>query len=165
MQPIFSYCYESPIGTIQINFKGALICGLSFIKGTENNVSQEKPLPQIIKKCKKQLDDYFGGKLFHFNLDFEQEGTVFQQKVWNELLKIEYGRTETYLSLSKRLGNTKVIRAAGTANGKNRIAIIVPCHRIIGSNGSLVGYSGELWRKKWLLDHEAKYANGVQSLF
>lgn len=90
---------------------------------------------------------------------------MFQEKVWQELLKIAPGQTISYMQLSKRLGDVKAIRAVGTANGKNTVAIIVPCHRVIGSNGDLVGYGGELWRKKWLLDHEAKYSNGVQTLF
>ncbi len=100
---------------------------------------------------------------FHFPI--QQQGTDFQQKVWAELTRISAGKTISYLELSKRLGNTKTIRAAGTANGKNNIAIAVPCHRVIGSNGSLVGYAGGLWRKKWLLNHEAKYCNGQQLLF
>ena len=85
--------------------------------------------------------------------------------MWEQLLKINYGKTISYLELSKRVGDAKAIRAVGTTNGKNQIAIIVPCHRVIGSDGSLTGYAGELWRKKWLLEHEGKYANGVQTLF
>ncbi|RYF79998.1 MAG: methylated-DNA--[protein]-cysteine S-methyltransferase [Chitinophagaceae bacterium] len=102
---------------------------------------------------------------FQFKLPIKQAGTTFQQQVWKALQDIGPGKTISYLKLSKQLGNAKAIRAVGTANGKNNIAIIVPCHRVIGSNGSLVGYSGELWRKQWLLQHEAKYLQGVQSLF
>ena len=94
-----------------------------------------------------------------------QVGTEFQQSVWNELARIPYGRTISYHELSKRIGNTKAIRAVGSANGNNNICIIVPCHRVIGSNGDLVGYGGDLWRKKWLLEHEGKTVNGVQTLF
>ena len=119
----------------------------------------------VIQKCIKQLDEYFSGSRRSFDLDLLPGGTPFQQSVWSELQKITYGRTISYLTLSKRLGNVKAIRAVGTANGRNPIAIIVPCHRVIGSNGALVGYAGDIWRKKWLLGHEAKYANGVQMLF
>jgi len=108
---------------------------------------------------------YFAGRLFSFDLLLDQPGTDFQHKVWAELCHIKYGKTISYLELSKRLGNTKAIRAAGTANGRNNIAIIVPCHRVIGSDGTLVGYAGSLWRKKWLLGHEARFGNGVQTLF
>ena len=123
------------------------------------------PKSEIIKACISQLDEYFVGKGFEFDLKLLQPGTPFQQDVWEGLQKIKYGNTLSYLSFSKQLGNAKAIRAVGTANGKNNIAIIVPCHRIIGSNGSLVGYAGELWRKKWLLNHEAKFAHGLQTLF
>ena len=92
-------------------------------------------------------------------------GSAFQQKVWNELTAIPFGRTISYLELSRRLGDSKAIRAAAAANGRNNVAIIVPCHRVIGSNNKLVGYAGGLWRKKWLLEHEAKLAHGVQTLF
>jgi methylated-DNA-[protein]-cysteine S-methyltransferase len=113
----------------------------------------------------QQLDEYFAGQRIEFDLQVTQTGTSFQQTVWNELCNIPYGKTISYLELSKRIGNVKAIRAVGTANGTNHVSIIVPCHRVIGSNGSLVGYGGDLWRKKWLLEHEAKYAFGVQTLF
>ena len=100
-----------------------------------------------------------------FDLPMNQKGTEFQQKVWAALLNIKAGNAISYLILSKRLGDVKAIRAVGTANGRNNISIIVPCHRVIGSNGTLVGYGGDVWRKQWLLEHEAKYTNGVQSLF
>ncbi len=98
-------------------------------------------------------------------LPLKQEGTEFQQKVWSELIKIPYGKTISYLQLAQRLGDVKSIRAAASANGRNKLNIIVPCHRVIGSDGSLVGYGGGLPRKKWLLEHENKYANGVSLLF
>jgi methylated-DNA-[protein]-cysteine S-methyltransferase len=91
--------------------------------------------------------------------------TVFQQEVWKELMNIPFGKTISYHELSKRIKNIKAIRAVGAANGNNSIAIIVPCHRVIGRNGDLVGYAGDLWRKQWLLEHEAKLENGVQMLF
>ena len=98
-------------------------------------------------------------------MPIHQEGTPFQTKVWHELLNIPYGKTISYLELSRRLGDTKVVRAAASANGKNNISIIVPCHRVIGANRDLVGYGGGLWRKRWLLALENRIANGVQTLF
>jgi methylated-DNA-[protein]-cysteine S-methyltransferase len=98
-------------------------------------------------------------------LPIHQEGTDFQQKVWHELMNIPFGKTISYQEMSRRLGDPKVIRAAASANGKNHVSIIVPCHRVIGSNRELVGYGGGLWRKKWLLEHENKIAHGVQTLF
>jgi len=102
-------------------------------------------------------------KIFDLRLNFS--GSTFQRTVWSELMNIPYGKNISYLTLSKRIENVGAIRAVGTANGCNKICIVVPCHRVIGSDGSLVGYGGELWRKKWLLDHEAKFEHGVQELF
>ncbi|MBL0356810.1 MAG: methylated-DNA--[protein]-cysteine S-methyltransferase [Chitinophagaceae bacterium] len=123
-----------------------------------------KPHP-LIQQCILQLQEYFEGKRKTFDLPLQQKGSAFQQNVWAQLLNISYGKTISYLELSKRVGDVKAIRAVGTANGKNQLAIIIPCHRVIGSDGSLTGYAGELWRKKWLLEHEGKFANGVQTLF
>ena len=163
--------YKSPVGVLEIRGTGSSISAVLFVnswkgaKINEDELSFVKPKSIIVKNCFKQLDEYFKGKRTEFNIHTAQVGTEFQQSVWQELEKIPYGRTISYHELSKRIGNVKAIRAVGTANGNNSICIIVPCHRVIGSNGSLIGYGGELWRKKWLLDHEAKYANGVQTLF
>lgn len=102
-----------------------------------------------------QITQYFENKLKKFNLPLVLVGTEFQKSVWEALLLIPFGKTETYLSLTKRLGNVKAIRAVAAANAANKMAIIVPCHRIIGSDGALVGYAGGLWRKDWLLNHES----------
>jgi len=163
--------YQSPIGTLEIRSTGNAISAILFInswkgaKINETDISFVKPKSTVLKKCFKELDEYFAGKRRNFLIHTEQVGTEFQQKVWKELMNIPYGRTISYLELSKRIGDTKAIRAVGTANGNNSICIVVPCHRVIGSNGDLVGYGGDLWRKKWLLEHEGKYANGVQTLF
>ena len=152
--------YKSPIGALEIRSAGSAISDVLFVnswKGAKVNEAElnfVKPKSAIIRSCIKQLDEYFAGKR-----------TEFQQQVWKELCLIPYGRTISYLELSKRIGNVKAIRAVGTANGNNSVSIIVPCHRVIGSNGELVGYGGDLWRKKWLLDLENKVANGVQTLF
>lgn len=121
--------------------------------------------PKHLADCEIQLCEYFAGNRSKFDIPISQKGTPFQEKVWEALLHIPYGRTVSYLELSKRIGDVKAIRAVGTTNGKNQVAIIVPCHRVIGSNGDLTGYAGELWRKRWLLEHEAKWSGGVQTLF
>lgn len=156
---------KSPIGILQITAEEHCISGINFLDDTEKMKLSFNTQNALLKICIRQLNDYFSGKNVHFQIPIQQPGTEFQQKVWAELCHIKPGQTISYLTLSKNLGNTKAIRAAGTANGKNNIAIVVPCHRVIGSNGSLVGYGGGLWRKKWLLDHEAKYCNGQQELF
>lgn len=163
--------YQSPIGALEIRSTGSAISDVLFVnswkgaKVDETGLSFVKPKSSIIKSCIKQLDEYFAGVRTGFNLHMAQTGTGFQQQVWKELCNIPYGRTISYLELSKRIGNVKAIRAVGTANGNNSISIIVPCHRVIGRNGELVGYGGDLWRKKWLLEHENKVVNGVQTLF
>lgn len=163
--------YQSPLGALEIRSTGSAISEILFVnswKGAKINeaeLSFVKPKSAIIKSCIKQLDEYFAGKRTEFTVHIAQVGTEFQQQVWTELCKIPYGRTISYMELSKRIGNVKAIRAVGTANGNNSICIIVPCHRVIGSNGELVGYGGDLWRKKWLLEHENKVANGVLTLF
>ena len=163
--------YQSPLGILEIRSAGTAISDVLFVnsrKGATINESEIKiikPECAAIKTCVKQLNEYFAGTRTEFNIHMLQSGTAFQQSVWAALCNIPYGRTISYLELSKRIGNVKAIRAVGTANGNNSICIIVPCHRVIGSNGDLIGYSGDLWRKKWLLEHEGKIANGVQTLF
>lgn len=164
-----SIYYNSPVGVLEINCSGNDITQVRFLHKDrghpEENIQLNSKMSPTLKNCVDQLDDYFSGKLFDFKLSLAREGTSFQQQVWGALVKIPYGRTTSYMALSRSIGNEKAIRAVGTANGKNNIAIIVPCHRVIGSNGTLTGYGGGLWRKQWLLEHEAKFANGVQTLF
>ena len=112
-----------------------------------------------------ELMEYFAGKRTAFSVAIHQEGTEFQQKVWKELYEIPFGKTLSYADLAKKLGDPKCIRAAAAANGKNKIAMIVPCHRIIGTDQSLVGYAWGKARKRWLLQHEFRLAHGVQTLF
>lgn len=119
--------------------------------------------PSYLKQGISQLQEYFQGQRTKFSLQLNPEGTPFQKKVWRELLKIPYGKTRTYLDQAKIVGDPKAIRAIASANGKNPLWIVVPCHRIIGSDGSLTGYAGGLWRKQWLLNHESP--NKQQSLF
>jgi len=120
-------------------------------------------IPESLQDCVYQLQDYFEGKREQFDLKLNPQGTDFQQTVWKQLQTIPYGKSMSYLELSKQLGDVKAIRAVANANGKNPIWIIIPCHRVIGSDGSLTGYAGGLARKQWLLNHENPYKQ--QSLF
>jgi methylated-DNA-[protein]-cysteine S-methyltransferase len=104
---------------------------------------------------REQLDAYFAGELGAFDLDVDPQGTPFQRRVWDELRRIPFGETISYSELARRLGDPKLVRAVGVANGRNPISIVIPCHRVIGADGSLVGYGGGLERKRWLLEHEA----------
>ena len=138
--------------------------GFTEIQGDENGISKihvmnedveiSTKIPKELKEAVLQLQDYFDGKRTTFTFPLNPSGTDFQKKVWQELLHIPFGKTCSYLELSKKLGDAKAIRAVASANGKNPLWIVVPCHRVIGTNGSLTGYAGGLWRKKWLLEHE-----------
>lgn len=152
--------YKTPIGTAKIVGNEN---GISAITVIDNAIDTSTNIPTVLQKCVQQLDEYFSGKRTDFSVKLHPKGTVFQQKVWNELQNIPYGKTRSYLEQSKKLGDAKAIRAVASANGKNPIWIVIPCHRVIGSNGSLTGYAGGLWRKKWLLEHENP--SPQQSLF
>jgi methylated-DNA-[protein]-cysteine S-methyltransferase len=161
----FYYNYFlSPLGEIEIRYTADKIFAFEFIEQDAQKKIQS-PQNEISKEAVRQLQMYFDGSLKQFNLALQLEGTVFQQKVWLELLKIEYGKTISYLQLAKQLGDEKCIRAAASANGKNPFGIIIPCHRVIGSNGSLTGYAGGIHRKQWLLEHEAKISGSHYKLF
>jgi methylated-DNA-[protein]-cysteine S-methyltransferase len=112
-------------------------------------------IPDCLKECVSQLKEYFNNTRKEFDLKLNPLGTDFQQRVWNELLNISYGKTRSYMEQTKKLGDVKAIRAVASANGKNPLWIVIPCHRVIGSDGSLTGYASGLWRKKWLLEHES----------
>jgi methylated-DNA-[protein]-cysteine S-methyltransferase len=137
--------------------------GIAAITGDVHGVSEitvleegevSAQIPDFLQEAVQQLQEYFDAKRKHFTFKLNPKGTDFQQKVWNALLDIPFGKTRTYLEQSKFLGDPKAIRAVASANGKNPLWIVVPCHRVIGSDGSLTGYAGGLWRKKWLLEHE-----------
>lgn len=165
MQELYYTYYESPIGLLKIGGTDHYISEVSFIDNNEQIAHGEPGLSDMIHYCTEQLIEYFTGRRKVFNLPIHQEGTDFQQKVWSQLLAVPFGKTASYLDMAKKLGDAKAVRAIAAANGKNQIAIIVPCHRIIGSDKSLVGYSGGMWRKKWLLQHEFRINNGIQTLF
>jgi len=161
----YSTYYHSPVGLLKISGTPGYISEVSFHDTTQKTAGRKKQLPPLFIQCIEQLIQYFNGQRRQFELPLNQPGTPFQQEVWGELMQIPFGKTISYLELARRTGDTKATRAVANANGKNNIAIIVPCHRVIGSNKELVGYAGGLWRKKWLLEHEAKVAYGVQTLF
>ncbi|MBD1259925.1 methylated-DNA--[protein]-cysteine S-methyltransferase [Maribacter polysiphoniae] len=137
--------------------------GLASVSILNEDVGTTTIIPEVLEDAVYQLQEYFSGQREAFSLTLNAEGTDFQKKVWTELLEIPYGKTISYLALSKKLGDAKAIRAVAAANGKNPLWIIVPCHRVIGSDGSLTGYAGGLHRKKWLLNHESPAKQ--QSLF
>ncbi|MRX64219.1 methylated-DNA--[protein]-cysteine S-methyltransferase [Maribacter luteus] len=147
--------------------------GIAKLEGDENGVSSitvidgdippSDVIPEVLDDAVYQLQEYFEGKRQAFSLTLNPEGTDFQKKVWDALLQIPFGKTISYLQLSKTLGDPKAIRAVASANGKNPLWIVIPCHRVIGSDGSLTGYAGGIHRKKWLLAHESPAKQ--QSLF
>lgn len=156
--PAISY-FKSPLGTIELKHSGKGISSLIFV----DQQIPETPHAGIFDDCKKQLKEYFEGVLTEFNLELDLQGTEFQLKIWRELMNIKYGRIMTYADIARKISDMKSIRAVGKANGSNPVSIIVPCHRVVGSDGSLTGYAGGFWRKKWLLEHEQK--NAQLSLF
>lgn len=146
--------------------------GIAEITGDENGVSvitiqdtgtPSTEIPTVLREAAAQLNDYFDGTRIDFSFKLNPAGTDFQRKVWQELLNIPFGKTVSYMDITKKLGDVKAIRAVASANGKNPLWIVVPCHRVIGTDGSLTGYAGGLWRKKWLLEHESPTSQ--QSLF
>ncbi|WP_416445490.1 methylated-DNA--[protein]-cysteine S-methyltransferase [Leeuwenhoekiella sp. A16] len=143
---------NTELGTIEIKGDDSGLLSVIFL---DDEYSQSLTVPACLQEAYSQLEEYFDGKRQDFRLKLTPQGTVFQQKVWKELENIPFGKTTSYLDMAKQLGDPKVIRAAASANGKNPISIIIPCHRVIGSNQSLTGYAGGLWRKKWLLAHES----------
>jgi methylated-DNA-[protein]-cysteine S-methyltransferase len=144
--------YKTPLGTAEIVGDNN---GIQSISVTEEDVKFSKKIPNWSKNCIEQLDEYFNGTRKKFDLKLNPQGTDFQKKVWDELLNIPFGKSRTYLQQTKQIGDPKAIRAVASANGKNPIWIIIPCHRVIGSDGSLTGYASGIWRKKWLLEHES----------
>ena len=165
--PVLTKYYESPIGTIEIAATEQTITLILFAE------AEKKPSPlntasetsnAIIETCCTQLDEYFTGTRKDFDLPLAQEGTTFQQKIWTYLPSIPFGETLSYKDLAIATGDVLAIRAVANCNANNRICIVVPCHRIVGTDGSLTGYAGDLWRKKWLLQHELKHSGKQQPL-
>jgi methylated-DNA-[protein]-cysteine S-methyltransferase len=155
--------FSSPIGLIEITGNEEGIATIYFVDERKN---YSKKIHDSLKECVYQLEEYFKGLRKEFGIKLNPKGTDFQKSVWTQLSTLPYGRTVSYLDISKMLGNVNATRAVGNANGSNPISIIVPCHRVIGENGKLTGYSGGIWRKEWLLNHEKSLTFGKQtSLF
>ena len=150
--------YFSPLGWIEIQASADAVTSLVFCDERKDDECNDSP---ILAECVRQLDDYFAGRLTKFNVPVKQKGTGFQQNVWNVLTGIPFGKTVSYGDVAKILNNPRAVRAVGAANGQNKVWIIVPCHRVIGADGSLTGYAGGLERKKWLLDHETKTVSTI----
>jgi methylated-DNA-[protein]-cysteine S-methyltransferase len=146
--------YASPVGDLIIESKEDKITVVNFL----NDKKQEEIMTPVIEQCITELDEYFYEGRKFFTVEIQLLGSEFQLKVWNELLNIPYGKTASYLDIAIQLGDINTIRAVGLANGQNPIAIIVPCHRVIGKNGDLVGYGGGLDKKVWLLQHEGAFS-------
>lgn len=153
----FTSYHLSPLGTIEIKANDTHLLSVLFV----DKIAIESP-NALTKLCIDQLEEYFNKKRTVFELPYHFEGTEFQQKIWSTLLKIPFGRTWSYKDLATKTGKAGSVRAVGTANGQNKFLLVVPCHRVIGADGNLVGYAGELWRKKWLLDFEQGDKNGKQ---
>lgn len=148
--------YQSEIGLIKITGEDEYIVSLEFV---ENKTTYNAAIPDTLKECVNQLDEYFKGKRKEFSLKLKLEGTDFQKLVWNELQKIPYGKTVSYQDIATAIGKKRAVRAVGSANGKNKIAIVIPCHRVISSDGNIGGYGGGVWRKEWLIKHEKSFNN------
>ena len=148
------YCYETQLGKIVLTENGKAITRLIFSEVLpEGVINKETPL---LKKASQQLDEYFSGQRQSFDLPLQPQGTDFQQKVWKALQEIRYGEVCSYKAIAQAIGNEKACRAVGGANNRNPISIIIPCHRVIGANGDLVGYGGGIELKKQLLALEKK---------
>lgn len=151
----------SPIGPIRLTARGDALTGVFMLKhkyGPEGFPDEERGQSPLLTDAARQVAAYFEGSLRDFDLPLAPEGSEFQRQVWAELRRIPFGETTSYLALAKRLGDARQVRAVGSANGRNPISIIIPCHRVVGTDGSLVGYGGGLERKRWLLDHEMRVA-------
>ena len=151
MEKIFFY--ETPVGKLCVGEEDGVIVRTTWSKIPTEYILEET---ELILQCKMQLDEYFRGERKTFDLPLAPKGTDFQKKVWNALQKIPYGETKTYGEIAAAVGNPKAARAVGMANNKNPIGIIIPCHRVVGANGKLVGYAGGMDKKEWLLQLERK---------
>lgn len=145
---------KSPLGFTKIMGDKNGVASVTILNSIEKITTS---IPEALEDCVFQLTEYFEGSRKQFSLKLNPEGTTFQKKVWKQLKQIPFGKTISYLELSKQLGDVKAIRAVANANGKNPLWILIPCHRVIGTNGSLTGYAGGLQRKQWLLEHESPF--------
>ncbi len=155
METVFIH---TPVGVLKVEGDQEGLAAVTFI---DEDIPKSNIIPEVLEDAVCQIQEYFAKKRDTFSLVLNPSGTEFQKKVWTKLVEIPYGKTASYMAMAQKLGDPKVIRAAASANGKNPISIIIPCHRVIGSDGSLTGYAGGLHRKKWLLEHESPVTQGV----
>jgi methylated-DNA-[protein]-cysteine S-methyltransferase len=156
---IYKAYYRSEIGIIEISGTDLGICSLQFVDAVRDKSGD---VPSPIGKCLTQLEEYFLGKRYDFSLSLLLKGTDFQLKVWRQLQQIPYGKTASYQDIALAMKHPGAVRAVGNANHCNPIAILIPCHRVIGKDGSLTGYAGGVWRKKWLLEQERRVLGEAQ---
>lgn len=155
MNTAFTICWNSPLGVMEIRSNGEAITAVSIGKGElEDTIDDFSAFPKVIAHCISELEAYFRGELIRFTVPLAPEGTEFRKKVWSALCEIPYGTTCSYGELAVQMGNPRACRAVGGANNHNPILIIIPCHRVIGADGSLIGYAAGLPVKEWLLRHE-----------
>jgi len=153
----YSIFFNSPLGIIEITGDDSSVSGIDFVDENMDDLPENSESPAL-SKCASQLEEYFSGKRKTFDVPLKLDGTTFQEKVWEALKEIPYGETRSYQDIAIMTGNPRAVRAVGGANNKNPVGVIVPCHRVIGKDGSLTGYGGGLWRKEWLLEHEKNYS-------
>jgi len=153
MTKVYLAYFESEIGLVEVSGTETDITGVNFVEARHPDADGDSV---AVQNCLQQIAEYFRGERTTFDVPLVFEGTAFQQSVWQALLDVPFGKTASYGDIARAIGNPKAVRAVGGANAKNPISIIAPCHRIIGSDGSMTGYGGGLWRKEWLLAHEAK---------
>lgn len=159
MTKLFKLDYQSSIGVIEIIGTDKAIVSIMFSEENKLVNLLQPDTPKVLIKCYNELDEYFKGERHQFTFRYEFEGTDFQKTVWKALIEVPYAKTVSYQDIAISIDNPKAVRAVGSANGKNKLSIVIPCHRIIGANGRLTGYAGGLWRKEWLLQHERSNKN------
>jgi methylated-DNA-[protein]-cysteine S-methyltransferase len=164
MEQKYTAHYSSPIGLIELTASSDALKSLNFVE-PEAASPPDAVLPPVLQAALAQLAEYFAGTRREFDLPLAPDGTDFQRRVWQQLRAVTYGQTASYLEIALAVGNGKAVRAVGAANGSNPISIIIPCHRVIGTNGKLTGYGGGLWRKEWLLQHEGWQPHPQLTLF
>lgn len=152
MRKYYGY-FKSPIGILEIVCSEEALISIKFV----NEEKQAGETNSILKEIVMQLEQYFNGSRKEFDIKISLEGTEFQKQVWNQLINIPYGEIASYKDVAEKIENAKAVRAVGNANNKNKIPIIIPCHRVIGANGNLTGYAGGIDKKQWLLNHEKNY--------
>jgi methylated-DNA-[protein]-cysteine S-methyltransferase len=158
MKPLTAF-FRSPIGTLEVTGTAAGLSSLRFVRSRPEDTG---PPPETLRQAITELDEYFRGERREFSTRLALRGTEFQRRVWNELRRIRFGQTATYGGIARALGKAGAARPIGRANHLNPVSIIIPCHRVIGRDGNLVGYGGGLWRKRWLLAHERSGGPGEE---